>query len=164
MSSFTVWRKDLETPNTLLTYDAHWSRHWKKRHHLQYDLKDFETLYTFLLLMTHTKVKERPLFAAWLKNLRALNTSYWYTLAPQEPPKWRNQPPKDTLLIQREGSEAIFRCKAIGRPRPKVKWIKDGVPMKTKNNKKVSPRWYVNYGKMTLMNVRSKYLVAKIWF
>lgn len=82
-------------------------------------------------------------------------------LAPQEPPKWRHQPPKDTLLIQREGSEAVFRCKAIGRPRPKVKWIKDGAQMKTKKNKKVSLRSCAKYF-MTMAYLKYlKYLAAE---
>ncbi|XP_070207619.1 fibroblast growth factor receptor 4-like isoform X2 [Littorina saxatilis] len=69
---------------------------------------------------------------------------------PKQSPKWRKQAPKDTLLIQREGSEAVFKCKASGRPRPKVKWIKDGEPIRVKKNKKYNKsKWKLQVDKVT---------------
>lgn len=68
-----------------------------------------------------------------------------------QPPQWRGQPPKDTLLIQREGSEAVFKCKAVGRPRPKVTWVKDGAPIKVKKNKKYrKSKWRLQISEVTI--------------
>lgn len=53
-------------------------------------------------------------------------------------PKWTSGPPKDTLLIQREGSKAIFKCRANGNPRPSVKWMKDGQTVRAEKNQQAS--------------------------
>ncbi|XP_025080687.1 fibroblast growth factor receptor 1-like isoform X2 [Pomacea canaliculata] len=65
-------------------------------------------------------------------------------------PKWTSGPPKDTLLIQREGSKAIFKCRANGNPRPSVKWMKDGQTVRAEKNQQYrKSKWKLQINSVT---------------
>ncbi|XP_041377718.1 fibroblast growth factor receptor-like [Gigantopelta aegis] len=55
-------------------------------------------------------------------------------------PKWRRRGPKESHVIQRENSEAVFKCEVVANPRPKYKWYKNGEVLKIRKSKKYRRR------------------------
>ena len=53
-------------------------------------------------------------------------------------PKWRRRGPKESHVIQRENSDAVFKCEVLANPKPKYRWYKNGEVLNIRKSKKVT--------------------------